>query len=99
LYCSAKVRAKRDNVPFTLRIEDIQIPEFCPVFPKMNLTCAHRGESLANSPTLDRLIPSLGYTKNNVRVISHKANTIKTDATAEEILKVGNWLKKELSND
>ena len=44
-----------------------------------------------DSPTIDKLIPSLGYTKGNVWVISRRANMIKSDATLEELeLLVGN---------
>lgn len=46
-----------------------------------------------NSPSLDRINPKLGYVKGNVIWISLKANMIKQDATSEEIIKVGKWLK------
>jgi hypothetical protein len=41
-----------------------------------------------NSPSLDRIIPELGYVKGNIMVISHKANTIKSNANIEELEKV-----------
>ena len=44
------------------------------------------------SPTLDRIVPSLGYVPGNVVVISHKANSIKSNATAAEIRAVADWL-------
>ena len=48
-------------------------------------------EKQFDSPTIDKLIPSLGYTKGNVWVISRRANMIKSDATLEELeLLVGN---------
>jgi len=40
-----------------------------------------------NSPTLDRLVPELGYVKGNIRVISYKANAMKSDASIQEIEK------------
>ncbi len=44
------------------------------------------------SPSLDRLEPTRGYVKGNVAVISYRANRIKTDATAEELQRVLDWV-------
>jgi hypothetical protein len=38
-----------------------------------------------DSPSLDRIVPSRGYTKGNVRVISQRANQLKSDATLAEL--------------
>jgi hypothetical protein len=38
-----------------------------------------------NSPSLDKIIPSLGYVRGNVQVISQRANSIKRDATLAEL--------------
>ncbi len=38
-----------------------------------------------NYSTLDRVVPSLGYVKGNVRVISFRANRLKNNATIDEI--------------
>src|SRR5262249_47719260 len=64
----AKIRAKERNLPFNLNREDLMIPEFCPVLG-IPLRPGTR-ENKDNSPTLDRIIPELGYTRDNVRVIS-----------------------------
>lgn len=70
---------------------DIEIPEYCPLLGiKLNKHVGE-GEAKFDSPTIDKLIPSLGYTKGNVWVISRRANMIKSDATLEELeLLVGN---------
>jgi hypothetical protein len=44
-----------------------------------------RGQPTANSPSIDRVDPSLGYVRDNVWVISNRANMIKNDATLEEL--------------
>ena len=47
------------------------------------------------SPTrrnADRIEPSKGYTKDNVKIISTRANRIKSDANAEEVIRVGIWM-------
>lgn len=86
IYTSAKSRAKRNGIPFNLDFSDIVIPEFCPV---LGIKLKQRDGKLAdNSPSLDRIIPELGYIKGNVIVISNKANRIKNNATSDEIYKV-----------
>lgn len=97
LYNGAKHRAKRDGLPFNLELSDIRIPKHCPVFPHIKLVSSKRVVRL-NSPSLDKLIPRLGYVKGNVRVISYLANTIKQNATYKELFRVATWLKKEIAN-
>ncbi len=41
----------------------------------------------------------IGRLRTNVRVISHKANTIKQKATPDELRKVADWLEKEIGSD
>ncbi len=91
LVLGARRRAKDFEIPFDLIPDDITIPEFCPAV-SIPLFIGE-GKIGDNSPTLDRIIPELGYVKNNVVVISWLANRIKNNATADQILAVGNWLK------
>jgi hypothetical protein len=94
MWTSSKNRAKRDGVPFSLELSDIYIPEFCPVFTQVRLN-RHNKSTAFDSPSLDRIIPELGYVKGNVRVISYRANTIKQDASLAEIKRVAEWLEGE----
>ena len=55
--------------------------------------------SLSNSPSIDRIDPSKGYTKDNVWVISRRANTIKSNATVDEVEKVAQGLRQLLGKD
>lgn len=80
---NAKYRAKRDNLPFNITHEDIIIPDVCPVF-KIPLR-KHKGSQGDGSPTLDRVVGDLGYVKGNVRVISNKANKLKSNASGWEL--------------
>jgi hypothetical protein len=50
----------------------------------------HQGDS----PSLDRLDPSKGYIRGNLEWISERANTMKHDATLEEVEALAKWLKK-----
>lgn len=97
LYHSAKRRAKMQGVPFTLKLSDIIIPEFCPVFPTIRLNKENKGIARFNSPSIDKLVPVLGYTPDNIRIISYRANTIKQDATPTELRQVAEWLSQELT--
>jgi len=82
-------RARRRGVPFELTIQDISIPETCPVLGIPLFT----GSVLTdNSPTLDRIVPARGYVPGNVAVMSCRANRIKNDGTAEEHRRIAAWL-------
>ena len=91
MWLSAKKRATRHGVVFTIQPEDIVIPSHCPVLG-VKLVIA-KGRFNATSPSLDRKDPSRGYVPGNVSVISFRANLIKNDATAEELEKVLNWMR------
>ncbi len=88
----AKKRAKDKGLPFELTPKDIVIPEFCPVLGLRLKPSAERYPTDA-SPSLDKLIPSKGYVRGNVFVISHRANSIKRDASLEELEKLVLWLR------
>lgn len=94
LMLAARYRAKRDNIPFDLCVEDIHIPECCPILG-VALEQSHGGSGGGpNSPSLDRIVPKLGYVRGNIQVISGLANRLKTDATPEELLKFAEWVMK-----
>ncbi len=80
---AAKRRALRDGLQFSLTIEDLQMPECCPVFG----TPFETGQKVARptSPSLDRLDNTKGYVPGNVWIISRRANVLKSDATIEEL--------------
>lgn len=92
---AAKARAKLCNVPFNLSVEDISMPEVCPVFGIPLIMS--EGHQTDNSPTLDRLVPNLGYVKGNVIIVSAKANRIKNDATLSELQQVVSFYQNVLS--
>lgn len=92
LLSGAKSRAKKRKIPFNLSIDDIFIPEFCPV---LGIKLERGAKTvIPGSPTLDRFIPELGYTKNNVLVISHRANSLKRDGSLAEHTKLLDWMKR-----
>lgn len=82
---NARTRAAYYNLPINISKEDIVVPEICPI---LNVPL-ERGTRYA--PSLDRIIPELGYVKGNIQVISWKANTMKLDASAEELRNFAKW--------
>jgi hypothetical protein len=91
----AKVRARKAGIPFNIDISDVVIPERCPVLG-IKIECATTGGfKSGTAPSLDKIIPELGYIKGNVRVISHRANMLKRDGTAEELMKIAIWVASE----
>lgn len=82
---NAKKRAADKNLPFNIDLDDIIMPEVCPVFG-IKLKNNWGGRCPApDSPSLDRVIPELGYVKGNVNVVSNKANRLKNSLTVQEI--------------
>jgi len=51
-------------------------------------------DGISNSPSLDRIEPSKGYIKGNVIWVSMLANMIKTSATPEQIIRVGEFYRQ-----
>jgi hypothetical protein len=90
----ARQRARKKGISFDLSITDIKIPTHCPVLG-IELKRGSGSVSLPSSPTLDRLLPYVGYTRDNVRVISMRANMLKNSATVEELEAVLNFLKHD----
>lgn len=76
---AAKSRARIYNLPFDITVEDIVIPKYCPIL-EIELFSGI-GKTCNNSPSVDKIIPELGYVRGNVRVISHLANMMKNSAT------------------
>lgn len=88
MYRQARSRAPKIGKVFSLTKEDIVIPEICPI---LQVPLVHeRGHQFA--PSLDRINSSLGYTKDNVMVISYRANVLKNNMTPDESILLSRWL-------
>ena len=96
----ARTRAKKNGIPFDLTKEDIQklwddCSGTCEILKiKMEPTIQTGKWDRWNCPSLDKIDPSKGYKKGNVRIISHKANTLKGDATLEQVQSLLDYMKK-----
>lgn len=87
----ARYRAKKYGIEFNIELDDIQVPEYCPIL-KIKLYKNDKRYPCNNSPTLDRIDPSKGYTKGNIQVISHKANTMKSSADVNDLISFASWV-------
>ena len=99
LLWAARRRAKDKGLDFNITEEDIIIPEYCPYLGIKLEHNARRGTDRANVLSLDRVNPKLGYVKGNIEVISHKANTMKNNATVSELISFSKQVMKRYLND
>lgn len=90
LFEGAKRRAKLEGLPFSITIDDIVIPEVCPVLG-IPITVGMPANS-PGLPSLDKFIPELGYVPGNITVISVRANSIKKNASIGEIEALYQWM-------
>lgn len=93
MLAGAKHRAKRRQLPFdsnAVRELLAAPPPCCPVFKTPFVS--GKEHMTRNSPTLDRIVPALGYVRGNIALICARANSIKNDATAAELRAVADWL-------
>lgn len=85
----AKNRAAKYGMEFNLTIDDVKIPDLCPIFgvpfefPKWG--------KAKHSPSLDRIDNSKGYIKRNVLVVSEFANRVKNSATPDELMLIARF--------
>lgn len=90
---ASKVRAGVKGLEHTLTFEQLKllypIDNKCPIFG-IELSW---GFPKDNSPSLDRIDSSKGYTFENCQFISNKANRFKSDATLEELSMLVDYLK------
>jgi len=93
LYTSIKSKCNFYEIAFNLSQEDLIIPEFCPV---LGIPVYWSDKRSDNTPSVDRLIPEKGYVKGNICVISNRANTLKNNASIEEIEKIFQYMKKHI---
>lgn len=93
MWKGARSRARRSGVEFSIEIEDIDIPLYCPVFGM--LLVFNEGGIKDNSPTLDRVFNDLGYVKGNVVVVSWRANRLKSNADPLELVQLAEYYGKK----
>ena len=101
--------AIKKGIKFELRVQDFSsdgsLPyQNCPVLGIQLVPGRSDGASSKNtgwftednSPSIDRLDPSIGYTKENCKIISWRANRLKSNGNLEEFEKIVSYIKKFL---
>lgn len=81
-------RAKEKLVPCTITWEDVKsvYTDICPILNMpLNWDSSSEGRT-ENTPSIDRIIPELGYVPGNIKIISNLANMMKSYATKEQLL-------------
>lgn len=84
---------KHEGIPFNVTAADLgPMPEACPILGIPLIM----GDKVVgpNSPTIDRIDPNGGYVPGNVMIVSFRANTIKHNASLEELEKVVEFMRR-----
>lgn len=95
LYNSAKNRAKKKDIPFTItkkwireRIEEGRCPLTGIEFVLTEYSQDPKKECNPYAPSLDQIKPSAGYTKENTRVVINNYNKFKADNSDKVVLRI-----------
>lgn len=84
--------AKKRGQEFSVTMKDfLPLPTHCPV---LNVELDYSGAGTRNAASIDRTDCSKGYVPGNVVVMSRRANTLKNDASREELRKVLEYIEK-----
>ncbi len=83
LLWQAYSNAHTKKLEYTLTREDLVLPPVCPI---LGIPLFYtKGKRTDNTPSVDRIDPSKGYTKDNIVVVSWKANNLKGNMTLDEL--------------
>lgn len=104
LLSAAKKRSKDNNLPFDLTLEwlETMVIPHCPITLQpidwLKEQVAN-GVPGPNSPSIDKIIPELGYVQSNCAIISVRANRIKSDGTIDEHLRTVQYMAAQQLRD
>src|SRR3990167_6219838 len=84
LVSSRRKCARKDGIKFMVSAASLHWPEHCPILG-LKIDYTTLGRFFPNSPSIDRVDPRIGYIPGNVSVISHRANSLKSRLTIEEM--------------
>ena len=89
----AKKRSLACGRPFDITVDDLlPLPEYCEILGIKLEYVVNGNERPDGTASLDKVIPDLGYVKGNVRIISHRANRLKSDLDLEMIEKIKEYI-------
>lgn len=85
-YTSAKNRCKKNGKEFSLKLEDLIVPEYCPI---LGIKLNKENHTMSpDSPSIDRIDNTKTYTRENCWIISNQANTFKNNSTCEQLIRL-----------
>jgi len=94
---SAREKAKDLGLDYNLDYEYVKnlwpSDNKCPALG-IELKQGTKGKPIDSSPSLDRILPHLGYIKGNVQIICNLANKIMSSATPDQVMAVAKHYKK-----
>lgn len=88
-------RTKKNGLEFEITWKDIIPPTVCPVLGIPLVVGG--GMNAGNSPSVDRIDNTKGYVIGNVKVVSIRANSLKKDATLDELRQLVAYMERELN--
>lgn len=92
IYSRAKSRSAKNGRAFEISIDDIEVPEVCPI---LGIKLISGIDIFTDaSPSIDRIDSTRGYVKGNIRIISNRANRIKSNATVEDLEKILQYMRE-----
>lgn len=94
-YRASKSKSARE---FTITAEDVlkiwPVDNKCPA---LGIPLQKGTEiTLPNSPSLDRIDSTKGYIPGNIAIISHRANSIKSNGTADELDRIADYMEGKI---
>jgi hypothetical protein len=85
IWYRSKENSKDRGLDFNLDVDDIIIPKYCPLLG-IELVLGIENYKSPNYYSIDRIDSSKGYVKDNIQIISRLANTMKNNATKEQLI-------------
>ena len=85
MFYKTKKSSRKNRREFNIDLEDIVIPSHCP-YLNIELITDPNNSSQPNYYSIDRMDSSKGYVKGNIQIISLLANTMKSNATTEQLI-------------
>jgi hypothetical protein len=93
LYNRLKSSSKKRNIPFNLKVTELNSLTFPISCPILGIPLTVNREQSDNSYSIDRIDSNKGYEIDNIIVISWKANRLKNNASSEELQKISEFYK------
>lgn len=97
-FMNIKRRAKDYGVECSITASDLNYPKNCECCgSEMEIGTKPNGYPTKNSPSVDRIDPSKGYTQENIGFLCYRCNVLKKDGSIEEFEKIISYMRNKHS--